>query len=96
VNNGNLMLKHWHCVFNPEKELIRYKHLWVLMPRCLLVIWNLEVFKDIGNMLRKFLHVDSKVPTGSDMRMWKLLVEIDLFEGLSVEIQIVWHGTVIQ
>lgn len=37
VKSGSLMLKRWHVAFNPEKELIRFRHLWVLMPstRCL-------------------------------------------------------------
>jgi hypothetical protein len=39
-----LMLKCWHCAFNPEKEIIRFRHLWVLMPGCPLAIWNLEAF----------------------------------------------------
>jgi hypothetical protein len=46
---------------------------------------NMELggfLRRLGTLLRKFLHVDSKLLTGSDRRMGKLLVEIDLFEGL--------------
>jgi hypothetical protein len=90
------MLKRWHCAFNLEKEHIRYIHLWVLLPGCLLVLWSLEAFKEIGNAIDKFLYVDSKHLTRSDRRMEELLVEVDLYGGISDEIDIVWRGIVIQ
>jgi hypothetical protein len=66
VNSGSLMLKRWHLAFNPEKYIIRYRHLWVLLSGCLLALWSLEAFKAIGNSIGKFLHVDSKHLAGFD------------------------------
>jgi hypothetical protein len=96
VNKGSLMLKRWHLVFNLEKEHIRFRHLWVLFPGCSLALWSLEAFKEIENSLGKFLHVDPKHLVGSDQRMGKILVEIDVNEGLPAEIDIDWRGYLIQ
>jgi hypothetical protein len=68
----------------------------VLLPRCPLILWSLEAFKEIGNALGKFIYVDPKLLTGSDRRVGKLLVEVDLFGGLPNEIDIGWRGVVIQ
>jgi hypothetical protein len=52
------MLKRWTHCFNPEKDFIRFRHLWVLMPGCPVSFWTLEVFKELGDTLGKFLNVD--------------------------------------
>jgi hypothetical protein len=82
--------------FNPKKEIIRYRHLWVLLPGCPLALWSLDVFKLIGNTLGKFLQVDLKQFGVFDRRMGKLMVEVDTFAGLPEEIEINWQGTKIQ
>jgi hypothetical protein len=53
-----------------------------LLPGCPLALWSLEAFKEIGNAIGKFLHVDSKLLSGLDRRMGKLLVEVDTNGGL--------------
>jgi hypothetical protein len=96
VKSGTLMLKHWHITFNPVKEHFRYRHLWVLLPGCPLVFWNLEAFRVIENALGKFLHADPKVLEGSDMRMGRIVVEMDLIDGLPVDLDIEWCGFTFQ
>jgi hypothetical protein len=86
------MLKKWHPGLNPEKEIVRFRHLWVLMPSCPLVFWILEAFKEIGNAIGKFVYIDPQLLTGSDRRVGRLLVEVDIFGGLMEEIDIEWHG----
>jgi hypothetical protein len=90
VKNGSLMLKCWHVAFNPKKEIIRYRHLQVLMFGCPLLVWNREAFREIGNAIGKFLFVDSGLLAGSDRSMGKIILDIDMFEVLSIEIEIVW------
>jgi hypothetical protein len=80
VNDGSLMLSRWHLGFNPEKEIVRFRHLWVLLPGCPLALWSLDAFKLIGNAIGKFLQVDLKQFGGFDHRMGKLLVEMDTFD----------------
>jgi hypothetical protein len=79
VKGGSLMLKRWHVAFNPEKELIRFRHLWVIIPGCPLAIWNREAFMEIGNTIGKFLYVDPGLLAGTDRRVGKFLAEVEIF-----------------
>lgn len=94
VKSDNLMLKRWHTTFNLDKEPLIFRHLWVIFPGFPLVFWNFEAFTTIGNAIGKFLHVDLKHLTGSDRRMGRILVEVDLNEGLPEQIEIAWRGTI--
>jgi hypothetical protein len=76
-------------VFNPEKEIIWFRHTRVLLPGCPLALWSLEAFKIIGNTIGKFLHVDMKQLGCFDRRMGKILVEMDTYEGLTEDIVII-------
>jgi hypothetical protein len=51
-------------------------------------LWNLEALKETGDVIGKFLCPDPKLFSGSDRRMGKILVEVDLHEGLSTKIEI--------
>lgn len=42
------------------------------------------------------MYVDSSLLSSLDRQMGKMLVELDLFEGLPTEIEIEWRGMVIQ
>jgi len=66
ANDGSLMLKRWHLVFNPEKKIFRLRHLWVLLPGCHPALWSVEAFKLIENSIDNFLHVDLKQLGGFD------------------------------
>jgi hypothetical protein len=96
VNNDSLMLKHWHCAFNPKKEVICYRHLWVLMPGFRLQSGTWRLLRRLETRSGNFymlIQITVKALIGG----WgKCLVEIDLFEGLPTEIEIEWCGTVIQ
>jgi hypothetical protein len=81
-SSESLMMKRWTHLFDPEKEHIRFRHLWVLLPGCPLVFWNLEAFKVIGNTLGKFMHVDPQLLSGQDRWVGRILVEFDLQQGL--------------
>jgi hypothetical protein len=96
VRAGSLMLKRWHTTFNPIKEKICFRHLWVLLPGCPLVFWNVEAFRAIGDSLGNFMHVDLKMVAGSDRRMGKILVEMDMLDGLPAELEIDWCGVIYQ
>ena len=93
---GSLMLKHWDHLFNPENEIMRFRHLWVQIPNCPLFLWNLEAFTAIGNHLGRFLHVEHELLVGNDRRIAKLLVEIDITHGLLANLSIEWRGSIFE
>jgi len=54
------------------------------------------VLKETSNAIGKFLFVDPKLLSGSERRMGKMLVEVDMHEGLLAKLEIEWCGTVVQ
>jgi hypothetical protein len=89
---GDLMVKRWAHLFNSETDHFRFRHIWVLLPSCPLAFWNFDAFKAIGDALGKFFHVDSKVHSGKDRKVGRILVELDLHNGLSTELENEWLG----
>ena len=86
------MLKRWSHLFDPEKEVLLIRHLWVHLSNCPLCLWNLDAFTAIGNHLGRFLHVEPYMLEGLDRRIGKILVEIDLSQGLVADLDIDWRG----
>jgi hypothetical protein len=46
----------------------------------------------IGNSLGHFIYVDSKILIGPDKKLARILVEIDIHEGLLETLDIYWRG----
>jgi hypothetical protein len=55
-------------------------------------LWNEKYLLAIGNSLGRFICVDSKMLTGSDKKLARILVEIDIHEGLLETLDIDWRG----
>jgi hypothetical protein len=64
--------------------------LWVLLPGLPLHLWNEKALQAIGNSIGHFICVDSKTFTGPDKKMARILVEIDIHEGLLESLVIDW------
>jgi hypothetical protein len=92
IDDNNLMLKRWRVSFDPAQDYFRLRHLWVLLPGLPLHIWNEKALMAIGNSLGRFISIDSKTNTGRDKRLARILVEIDIHEGLSETLDIDWRG----
>jgi hypothetical protein len=50
----------------------------------------------IGNSLGRFISLDSKILTGPDKKMARILVELDIHEGLLETLDIDWRGCIIR
>jgi hypothetical protein len=93
VNGKNsLMLKRWRIAFNPETKYFSLRHLWVLLPGLPLFLWNEGALTAIGNSLGKFLMVDRVVLAASARKVGRVLVELDIHQGLSETLDIEWRG----
>lgn len=88
---SSLVLKRWHDSFDPAKERLLFRHLWVLLPGFPLHFWTLDVCVGIGNRLGRFLFVDESIFSSADKRVARILVEIDISQGLLEELTIVWR-----
>ena len=65
------MLKQLNHDFDPSKEKIRNRHLWVLLLGLPLEFWNKPTFMEIGNELSRFLHVEKENLEGEDKKSGK-------------------------
>jgi hypothetical protein len=92
LDGSSLMLKRWRVSFDPSQDYFRHRHLWVLLPGLPLYLWNEKSLVAIGNSLGRFISVDPKSLVGPDKKMARILVELDLHEGLLETLDIDWRG----
>jgi hypothetical protein len=59
-------------------------------------LWNEKSLEAIGNTLEHFINVDKKVLISSDKKLAKVLVELDIHEGLLESIDIDWRRNLIR
>jgi hypothetical protein len=96
LDNNSLMLKRWRVSFDPSQDYFLHRHLWVLLPGLPLYLWNEKSLMAIGNSLGRFISLDSKILTGPDEKMARILVELDIHEGLHETLYIDWRGRIIR
>jgi hypothetical protein len=89
---SSLMLKRWRIAFNPDTKFFQFRHLWVLLPGLPLYLWNEGALRAIGDTLGRFIALDSKALSSPMRKMGRVLVEVDIFSGLSKTIEIEWRG----
>jgi hypothetical protein len=82
VGRNNMMIKRWRLDFNPDTESFQMCHLWVLLPGLPLHLWNAVAMEAIGKSLGSFVSLDDSVMSAPSRKMGKILVEIDIHEGL--------------
>jgi hypothetical protein len=88
------MLKRWRLKFDPTTEYFSFRHLWVLLPGLSLQLWNTKAMEAIGNVLGRFIKIDEDTLHSRDMRMEKILVEVDVHGGVLETLDIEWRDMV--
>ena len=68
---------------------MRKHHLWVLLSALPLPLWIKELIMDIANTFGRFVEVEENFPCIFDKRMARVLVELDMSNGLMAEIDII-------
>jgi hypothetical protein len=86
------MLKRWRVSFEPSQDYFHHRHLWVLLPSLPLHLWNEKSLEAIGNTLGCFISVDKEAIVAPVKMVAKVLVELDIHEGLLESIDIEWRG----
>ena len=85
---GSLVLGHWHSHFDPLRERVTKRHLWVLLPSLPFPLWNLNILEGIANTISHFVAVDDDFHLSFDKRMARVLVEMDISLGLPTDVEI--------
>jgi hypothetical protein len=91
-DRATLMMKHWRVSFDPQQDYFRHRHTWVLLPSLPLHLSNTKALQAIGNSLGRFISVDSVALAAPVKRVAKVLVELDIHEGVLESIDIEWRG----
>ena len=55
MGTGSLVLDRWHPHFDPLKERVVKRHLWVLLPHLPFPLWNKEFLISISKSLGRFV-----------------------------------------
>jgi len=87
---SSLMLKRWRLAFNPNTDFFPYRHIWVLLPGLPWFLWNVGALKAIDNYLGKFIMIDERTLSGSYRKFGKVMVKIDIQQGLPPTLEIEW------
>jgi len=78
--------------FDPLTEHFQLRHLWVLLPRLPIHLWNEGALKAIENALGRFISLDNSSLQNTSRKMGRILVEVDIHEGLPEVMDIEWCG----
>ena len=67
--------------------------MWVILLGLLVVFWQQKILEAIGNRIGKFVALEEDWESKLDRRYAKILVELDLRNGLFEELKIFMHGS---
>ena len=88
MGSGSLVLDRWHPRFDPLKERIAKRHLWVLLPHLPFPLWNKNVLEGIANTIERFVSVEPDFLLVFDKIVAKVLVEMDISSRLLADVKI--------
>ena len=78
IGEGSLVLNRWHPHFDPLRERIKKRHLWVLLPSLPFPLWSRSLLEGIANTIGLFVAVEEDFMLTYDKRMVKIMVEMDI------------------
>lgn len=92
-----IVLRKWSPIFDAARAKAEKEPIWVKLSSLPIHLWNLSFFKMLGNHLGKYVDVDFSFKTTEEMAVARVLVLLDLREGLAPEICLIaYYGDVTQ
>ena len=88
IGKGSLVLEQWHSNFDPLRERISKRHLWVLLLHLPFPLWSRQILEGIGNTIGRFISVEDDFHLVYDKRVAKILVELDISRGLPAKVEV--------
>ena len=83
IDHSPVLLKPWHPLFDASKERVDVIPIWVRLLALPLRFWDLYHFRRIGDILGTFLEVDLSYLETNEKKVARILVNINLREGLA-------------
>jgi len=95
LDHSPVLLKKWHPMFDASIERVDIIPIWVRMPALPLQYWNEFHLRGIGNMLGTVMDVDLSFLKTHVKQVARVLVSINIREGLAETIKLKWGPDVI-
>jgi len=89
IQSFPLLLKPWTPMFDASRERVDTIPIWVRLPAFPFQFWKEKFFRKIGNMLGEFLEADESFKDSNQKRMARILVNINVREGLGDAVELV-------
>lgn len=80
-------------MFDLELERVDARPIWVHLPGLPFHFWTKDIFKRIGDAIGTYLTFDASFQTTGRMAFARILVHLDLSNGLLEHINIQWRNT---
>ena len=74
--------------FDPLRERVTKRHLWVLLPSLPFPLWNQHILEGIVNTIGRFVAVDDNFHLAYDKSMARVFVEMDISLSLPADVEI--------
>jgi len=95
LDHSPVLLKKWHPMFDASTERVDIIPIWVRLPALPLQYWEDFHLRGIGNMLGTVLDVDLSFMKTHIKQVARVLVSINIREGLAESIKLKWGPEVI-
>ena len=95
IEHSPVLLKPWHPLFDASRERVDKIPIWVRLPALPLHFWGPVHFRRIGDILGTYLDADFSYLETHEKKMARIMVNINIREGLAETINLDWGPTVI-
>jgi len=95
MDRSPVLIKKWHPLFDARIERVDLIPIWVKMPALPLQYWDEVHLRGIGSMLGTVLDVDLSFQKTHVKKVARVLVSINIREGLAETINLKWGPDVI-
>jgi len=89
IQNSPMLLKPWTPMFDASRERVDIIPIWVRLPGLPHHYWEEKFFKRIGNKIGEYLEADNSYLDTRQRKMARILVNINVREGLGEEVDMV-------
>ena len=92
IGKGSMVFTKWNVGFDPLKEKLKRRHLWVLFLGFPLHRSTFEAFKVVSNTIVRFILVEEETFMASVKKMSRILVSMEVTDGFPKEVEVMWDG----
>ena len=88
-----MILKKWNVEFEANKKPQNVQQVQEILPGFPMMFWKKEILEEIGEKIDKFVALEENWEQKVDRTCTKILIEVDLRDGLFKESQLELHGS---